>query len=395
MTFKGRLFYGIDRFLFESSHRLKGKRIGLLTNNSALTVSIPGPRVPARLALQRAGLKISCLFSNRHGLFLEGRQLPSPTTDPLTNLPIVSFSSLDETAIQQILSTLDAVIVDIPDPGVRFLSDFETLAKLLSSCASIGLPIWIFDRPNPLGGLVKWVEGPLRNTLPASKINFTIKVPIRHSLTLAEIATMWHHEKGFTNLLQVSLMEGWQRRLMLPHLVVSQTPTHPETPDFRVLLLASCTGLFSSLNINFGLGSPLGFRVFGAPWIDAHVFLTAVNEFQMDGVDFHPTYFRAVSSPYQGQICGGLMVHVSSANHFKPIETGLRLIHLLHLFYPEKCTWRSSPSFNELDQTASTIFGRDDIPLDLARLPYSRADHVKSWTQVKGWTSYCKNWLLY
>lgn len=393
MSLKSQMFFGIDRFLFESNHALRSKKIGLLTNSSATTTSIPAPNMPSRQALEKAGIYIVCLFFNKYGLYLEGNQKPFPSTDPLTQKPLVNLFEIGLEELIAQVEHLDAIVVDIPDTGIRYLSDYSSLAKLLHAAQETEIPVWVFDRPNPLGGMLNQAEGPIENK-GTDPVN--IRLPVRHSLTIGEIAHMWQHENGMKLDLHIIPMGGWKRKMMWPQISLPKTPTHPQIVDFRSHLVAACSAPFGCLNINIGLNCPLAFRIIGAPWIDPNVLIAAVNENPFPGVSLQPLYFRPSSPPYQGQLCGGLLLHITSALKFKPVATALRLLHLLLLTYPNNCDWQSSNTQSkEPTSTFDSLLGIQDISNDLPKLPYSRKDHLSVWTEARSWNSYVRDWLLY
>ena len=398
MQSKAHIFFGIDRFLFESDQALRGKKAGLLTNESATTANIPGARVPSRLALKRSGIILKSILINRHGLFLEGPQRPIPTTDPLTQLPIVDLATNKESELMDHLNGLDAVMVDLPDSGIRFLSALDDLIKLMQVSAKLEMPLWILDRPNPLGGQMRWVEGPLQEGYQPQVSSHFWSLPIRHSLTLGEIATLWNRENGQRLKLHTVTAGGWKRKDMWPQLKLPFTPPHPAIIDFRTNLLAACTGLLSGINVNIGLGSPWAFRIVVAPWLDPMQLITAIQEVQIKGVVFRPFYMRPSVPPFAGEICGGIMLHLTSASQFQPVETGFRLLQLIFLGYGQRCQWRTVDPQGVAHPTSrhfQAMVGRKDIVNELPRMPSGRGDQIRTWTQARNWRGFARHWLHY
>jgi len=296
------------------------------------------------------------------------------------------------------LTGLDAVLVDLPDSGIRFLSCLEDLIKLMRACANLELPLWILDRPNPLGGQMRWVEGPLEEGYRPKSESRSWSLPIRHSLTLGEIAALWNRENGHNLELHTITAGGWKRKCMWPQLKLPFTPPHPEITGFRTNLLAACTGLLTGSNLNIGLGSPWAFRIVVAPWIDPQQLITAVQEVPIKGVVFRPFYIRPTTPPFAGKICGGLMLHLTSASKFQPVETGLRLLQLLYLGYGQECEWRTTDPNGEERPSSDhfeSMVGRKDIVRELPRMPSARGDQIRIWTQARNWRGFARRWLLY
>ena len=204
------ILFGADRLSIE--RRLPGnvRRAGLVTNDAARLAG--NPKVYSRSALLAAGLPIVRLFSPEHGLganVADGAAV-SDGMDALTGLPVVSLYGEQMAPPPAALADLDAVLFDVPDVGARFYTYTWTLTHVIDACAVVGLPLFILDRPNPLGGLLEQAEGPLMEARHFSFIG-RHTLPVRHSLTLGEIGLLWRAERCPSADVHVIECAGWQR----------------------------------------------------------------------------------------------------------------------------------------------------------------------------------------
>ena len=224
---------GIDRFL--SDHRsLGGRRFGLVTNNSACTSSY----VPSRQALLFAGYTITTLFSPEHGLQTsgaDGTQM-ADGIDALTKLPIISLYGEQLEPAKSTLSSIDAVLLDLPDVGCRCYTYLWTLSHVMEACARHGKPLIVLDRPNPVSGILGLAEGPRLNERECSSFIGRWNIPLRHSCTFGELALLWRSTRLPELDLEVIPAHGWRRTMFYHDWSESFVPTSPAIANFEACL---------------------------------------------------------------------------------------------------------------------------------------------------------------
>src|SRR3984885_1712705 len=312
-------------------------RIGLLTNQTGLDAH--GLRTIDVLAhdAQEAvpGLKLKLLFSTEHGingsLDKEGIQ-NSP--DSSTGLPVISLYGDQRRPSSATLRSLDAVIIDLADAGVRFYT-YETVVRyFLEAAGQTGTDIVVLDRPDPLGGGL--VQGPLSDAGSESYVNVA-PIPVRHGMTLGELAGYLNGEYKLRASLSVIAMNGWQRGDWFDATGLTWTNPSPNLRSLREAMLYPALGLIETTNISVGRGTDTPFAYVGAPWIDGPALARALNARFLPGVRFVPVNFTPRSPyPYADQLCQGIELIVTDRNVVDSPELGLEIATVLHKLYADK-----------------------------------------------------------
>lgn len=334
------LLFGIDQLL-NSGPNWKYKSIGLITNQAATTRS----GIPTRKALQDAGLPITMLFSPEHGLDVKGAD-GAPMhdgIDTLTGLPVVSLygQRLAPEAAQ--LDTLDLLLFDIPDIGCRYYTYLWTLTHVMEALVGRNLKLMILDRPNPVSGAMKLVEG---NLLDAGTESFIGRwpIPVRHSCTIGELARYFNRTQGLNIDLEVIACAGWERDMMQPAWGLPFTPTSPAIQSFEAMLLYPAICLLEATNISEGRGSELSFMAAGAPWLNNEMISVVMNDMLGEDIEAIPTQFTPVSGKYAQQECKAVQLKVKEVQYFKPMLAGLILIKLIRSLHPQEFEWSPYPT---------------------------------------------------
>jgi len=373
------LHLGIDRLLkapeefwelvslpdLRSSQRGDGPSVGLVTSDAS-PPGIPGFG-SARVGLIQGGVPLSVLFSPEHGLSgsaSDGAYV-ADGVDPETGLPVKSLYGSTLAPAAEDLAGLDLVLFDLQDVGVRFYTYLWTLTHLMEACAEVGVPLRVLDRPNPLGGDPRQVEGPLLDA-EASSFLGRWSIPIRHSLTLGEMALLLRAEMGVEVDLGVVAMGGWRRSMMWPETGLPYHPPSPGLPTFSSVLLYPGLALLEATNIHEGRGTEMAFQWFGAPWMEGETVASALNDAGIPGVRALPhsltldpgqrtTPGWATLDPGQGATpgwetldpslpCPGVRLEVTDASALRPVALGLRLLTLLPTLCPEDFRWTPYPT---------------------------------------------------
>ena len=381
------LSLGVDRPEALTSAGYRHARLGLVTNDAALTSTAD----PARTALLEAGHHVVRLFSPEHGLSAQGRDgaHQADGTDRLTGLPVVSLYGDRLAPRPEDLDGLDAMVVDLPDVGCRFYTYPWTLSHVLESCAAAGLPVVVLDRPNPLGGDLSLAEGPMLDETRCASFVGRWSIPIRHCLTLGELARLWVREGRVAADVEVVPVEGWERAAQAMSSTRPWIPTSPAMPSAHTAALYPGTGLVEGFNLSDGRGTALPFRVVGAPWIDAGRLWRELRRLEIPGVATSPYGFIPSDGRYAGESCQGVLLTVLDPGVFRPVAFGVQLIRTIAQLWPEHLVETTYP-------TRANPTGSDhaDLLLGIARaFDAVRADAVD--TTVSGWAAHVDGALLY
>jgi len=326
------LLFGIDTLL-EYAARYKSNRVGLVTNNAATTVD----GRPSRVALLQSGFNITKLFSPEHGLDAAGADgsFQHNITDAVTGLSVISLYGNHLAPSEADLADIDLLIFDLPDVGCRFYTYQWTLTYLMEACAAYGKPLIVCDRPNPLSGNFSLAEGPMLDNECSSFIG-RWNIPLRHSCTIGELAGYWNKSQQLNIDLTIMSLLNWNRNQFFTDLNIPFVPTSPGIPDAETALLYPGTGLLEGINVNEGRGTNTPFKICGAPWIDARQLSDAVNALDLPGIKSLPCYYTPAWGRYANENCNGIKLTVEDAAVFRPVLTGLWLLHLLLQLYPEQ-----------------------------------------------------------
>lgn len=324
---------GIDVLEKDGFKELDGKRVGLVTNHTGRDLA---GNSTIDILFNAKNVKLTSLFAPEHGIRGElDTEKIDDTKDVKTGLPVFSLykDGMRRPKPEQ-LQDLDAIVYDIQDVGARFYTYTATLKNVLEEAAKAGKPVYILDRPNPLGGLS--VEGPVADE---DKLNFIAAhtTPVRYGLTIGELGQMMNAERKIGADLRVIKMEGWSRSMWFDE--TGQTWINP-SPNMRSLNEATLypgIGLLETTNVSVGRGTDTPFEVVGAPWMDGQNLAAYLNVRSIKGVRFVPVRFRPASSVFKGEDVGGINIIVTNRNEFDSVHTGIEIACALRKLYPE--TW--------------------------------------------------------
>jgi uncharacterized protein YbbC (DUF1343 family) len=314
---------GIDVLAAEGFARLRGKRIGLLTNHTGRARSGAST---IDLLHDVEDVELVALFSPEHGIRgVEDARVPS-TTDTLTGLPIHSLYSDTRRPSPASLVGLDAVVVDLQDVGARFYTYASTLAYMMEEAARADVEVIVLDRPNPIGGVQ--VEGPL---LDAGAESFTayFRMPIRHGMTIGELARLFNEEAGIGATLSVVELTGWRRDMWFDETGLSWVNPSPNMRNLNEATLYPGIGAIETTNLSVGRGTATPFEQIGAPWIDGARLAADLNGRHVPGIRFYPVTFTPTSSVYAGEACQGVFMLVTDRESLRPVRVGMEVASAL------------------------------------------------------------------
>jgi uncharacterized protein YbbC (DUF1343 family) len=308
---------------------LKVRRVGLITNHTGLAAD----GITTARALQQAdGVTLVSLFSPEHGF--EGKLDVSKiddTVDAATGLKVYSLYGETRRPSAESLQDIDTLVFDIQDIGTRFYTYVSTMGLAMQAAAEHGLRFVVLDRPNPINGCD--VEGPVLDAGRESFVGFHT-IPVRHGMTVAELARMIRDEQKIDVDLQVVQVEGWQRHQFYDATGLLWVNPSPNMRTMDAALLYPGIGLLETTNLSVGRGTDSPFEILGAPWIEPRLLAQTLNARDLPGVRFVPLWFTPSATVHAQQRCGGVRIVIVNRSQVRPVQLGLTVAHALRQHYP-------------------------------------------------------------
>jgi uncharacterized protein YbbC (DUF1343 family) len=341
------------------SGRLRGQRVGVVCNPASVNAGLA--HVIDRLIDD--GPELRAIFGPQHGFRSDVQDNmieSSHAEDPRRKVPIYSLYSETREPTAEMLKGLDVLVIDLQDIGARIYTFIYTMANCLRAAARDKLPVIVCDRPNPIDGIT--LEGPmLRHGYESFVGQFPI--PMRHGMTVGELARLFNEEFGLGASLEVVPMEGWDRRAYSDDTGLPWVMPSPNMPTLDSAVVYPGTVLFEGTILSEGRGTTRPFELVGAPWIDAERFAAAMNARGLGGVFFRPAVFEPTFQKHAKTACGGCQIHVLDRQAFKPCEVAAALLLEFRRASPDQFAWRQPPYEYE----------HDKLPIDiLAGSPHLR-----------------------
>ncbi len=352
---------GLDRWQEERFRALEGKRFGVLVHAASVDQHLEH----MLLLLRKHNRTPVRVFSPEHGLFGEVQDMVpvEEARDPLTGLPLRSLYGPTPASLRprpRDLEDLDLVVVDLQDVGSRYYTYFYTLKYLMEEAARMDTRVVVLDRPNPLGGVK--VEG---NRVRDDARSFVGDAPLpnRHGLTIGEFAGWIAATESIPVDLEVIPMQGWRREMHWPETGLPWVPPSPNMPLYETARVYPGMCLLEGTHLSEGRGTTRPFETFGAPYIQPLELLEALQAWDLPGVTFRPIFYVPTFQKWAGQRCGGLVLHVTDREAFRPLWTGMVILRVVAAQYPEQFAWRT------------TTYEYVDRPLAIERLLGARGLH--------------------
>lgn len=323
---------GVDVLLEERLDLLHGKRVGLLTHAAAVDRRL---RNTADLLAEHPKVKLVALFAPEHGLRgdVPAGDSVASYVDAITGIPVHSLYGKARRPTPAMLKGVDLLLVDLQDVGIRSYTYISTMAYAMEAAKAQGIPVVVLDRPNPLGGHV--VEGPVAQKGFLSFVGI-YPIPVRHGLTIGELARMFNDTFGIGAKLDVIPMRGWRREMMWWQTGLPWVPTSPHIPTSESALLFGATGLTGETNLSDGVGTANPFAYVGAKWVDPQLLASELNDLGLPGVLFRATYFRPFGYRYAGQSLGGVQIHLTAPAAARVVEMAVHILAVVQRLWPGK-----------------------------------------------------------
>ncbi|MBI3875770.1 MAG: DUF1343 domain-containing protein, partial [Verrucomicrobia bacterium] len=317
---------GIDVLAKQNFAPLKGLRLGLITNHTGHDRA----RNPTIDLLHGApGVQLKALFSPEHGIRGALDAKVSDTVDERTGLPVFSLYGERRAPAPEQLANLDALVFDIQDIGCRFYTYPATMINCLEAAAKAKLKFFVLDRVNPINGVA--VEGPVLTDAPTFVAWH--RVPLRHGMTVGEVAQMVNAERGFSADLTVIPCEGWSRGLWFDQTGLPWTNPSPNMRNLIEATLYPGVGLLESA-VSVGRGTDTPFELTGAPYVDDVRLAAELNAASLPGARFVPIRFTPTYSTFKDQPCGGVFIVVTDRDRLNAVDVGISLALVLQRLYP-------------------------------------------------------------
>jgi len=302
-----------------------GKRVGLITNATGINSNFE-----SSVDVLKAKTNLVALFAPEHGIrgaVKAGDQI-GHQTDAKTGLPVYSLYGATKKPTPEMLADIDVLAFDIQDIGARPYTYIYTMAYAMQAAKENGKTFIVFDRPNPVGGMV---EGGLVKPGFESFIGL-YPIPLRHGMTVGELARLFSQEFGIGCDLAVVPLAGWTRDMHWPDTGLPWVMTSPNIPTPDAALVYSGTGIFGGTNVSEGVGTTRPFELIGAPWLDAEALAAKMNAYNLPGAHFRPAYFRTRFGGYAGQTLSGVQIHITDRHAYQAVRAGITLLYAIAEF---------------------------------------------------------------
>jgi uncharacterized protein YbbC (DUF1343 family)/CubicO group peptidase (beta-lactamase class C family) len=319
---------GIDVLERDNFKQLAGLRIGLITNHTGRNRE---GRQTIDVLNKAPNVKLVALFSPEHGIRGLADEKISDSKDEATGLPIFSLYGETRRPKPEQLKDLDALVYDIQDVGVRFYTYISTLGYVLEEAAKVKLPVFVLDRPNPIGGVD--VDGPIADPDKLSFISYHT-IPTRHGLTIGELAQLFNRQRNIGADVRVIKMDGWRRAMWFDETNLTWINPSPNMRSLTEATLYPGVGLLETTNVSVGRGTDTPFEIVGAPWIQGDKLADFLNQRGIPGVRFVPLRFTPKASVFKDEACGGVNIIITDRVAFRPLVTGIEMALALRSLYP-------------------------------------------------------------
>jgi uncharacterized protein YbbC (DUF1343 family) len=338
--------------LLLASDRLRGTRVGIVCNHASVSHGVA--HIVDRLT-EADGVRLAAIFGPQHGFRsdVQDNMIETPhRDDPSRRVPIYSLYSETREPTAEMLKGLDLLIIDLQDIGARIYTYIYTMAYCLRACGRHGVPVIVCDRPNPINGID--IEGALLRKGFESFVGL-FPIPMRHGMTMAELARLFNEEFGLGAHLEVVRMHGWERAMFFDDTDLPWVMPSPNMPTLETAMVYPGTVLFEGTLLSEGRGTTRPFELVGAPGVEAERFARQLNDKALPGVYFRPAVFEPTFQKHARQACAGCQLHVMERRTFRPVRTGVALLEAFRRALPDAPLWRQPPYEYE----------REKLPIDI------------------------------
>ena len=348
---------GLDLFEKNWPKTLKGSRVGLVVHPASVNSELEHA---LDCFFKSRKFELAALFGPQHGIRGETQDNMiewKGFRDRKTSLPVYSLYSNTRKPAPSMLKDIEALAIDMQDIGSRYYTFIWTMELCMQACMETGKPVVVLDRPDPLGGII--TEGPVLE-MPYASFVGQRPMPVRHGMTIAEIAAYLKNEFYPSLEFHIIPMKGWKRKMLFDETGLPWVLPSPNMPTLDTALVYPGMCLLEATNISEGRGTTRPFEIFGAPFVDAEMLAEKLKSFKLPGVIFRPMYFQPTFQKHAGKLCGGTQIHVTDRNRFKPFKTGCAVLKAVYDLYPDSFKWKQPPYEYETEKMPIDILAGTD-----------------------------------
>ncbi|MFH2044977.1 MAG: DUF1343 domain-containing protein [Pseudomonadota bacterium] len=340
-------FSGLENFIKSPPSFISGKRFGLLCNPASVDSNFNHAR---ELINEKFPKKLAALYSPQHGFFSEKQDNMIESENIVDNtLGIQVFSLYGKTRIptKEMFEPIDILLVDLQDVGTRVYTFIYTMSYCLEAAKKFGKKVVILDRPNPIGGIA--VEG---NILSSEYISFVGRypIPMRHGLTIGELAQLFNKHFNINCDLEVIPMKGWRRDMFFWQTSLPWITPSPNLPNPVSAIVYPGQVIWEGTNISEGRGTTQPFEIFGAPFVETDKIISFLGGNKLPGAILRPVAFEPTSNKWQGELCRGFQIHVTDPIKYKPYYSSLKLLQAVFQCYRNYFEWKLPPYEYEFEK---------------------------------------------
>ncbi len=338
---------GLEQLLQHSHPWIRGQRLGLLCNPASIDRHYGHARDGL---MQRFPGQLKALYSPQHGFFAEKQDNmveSAHTTDTVTGVPVFSLYGETRIPTAEMLAPIDVLVVDLQDVGTRVYTFIYTLSYCLEAARDCGRRVLVLDRPNPIGG--RQVEGNLLNPEWTSFVG-RYALPMRHGLTIGELARLFNDHFGIGAQLDVVPMQGWQRAMWFRDTGLPWVAPSPNMPTPETAAVYPGQVIWEGTNMSEGRGTTLPFEICGAPYLDIDRVAEVLAAQNLPGIVLRPCIFEPTSGKHALAPCQGFQIHVTDRDRYQPYLTSLKLLQAVLRCHPGDFAWSPPPYEYEFEK---------------------------------------------
>jgi uncharacterized protein YbbC (DUF1343 family) len=371
------VFTGLDRIKKDFPKRFKKAKVGIVVHPASVDRYLEHAK---DIFLRLDYLEIKAIFGPQHGIYGQTQDNMiewEGFVDRKTGISVYSLYGKTRKPTPEMLEDIDILVIDLQDIGSRYYTFIWTLDLCMEACYESGRAVVVLDRPNPIGGHI--IEGTVLNQEFSSFVGRK-PLPVRHGMTIGEIANYFKGEYYPTLDLYIVKMKGWKRSMWFDKTGLPWVLPSPNIPDLISAKVYPGMCLLEATNISEGRGTTLPFQVFGAPFIDPDELVKYLDGFGLEGLHFRPMYFQPTFHKFAGELCGGAQIHILDSERFKPFKTGVAVLKAIYDLYGDKFLWKKPPYEYE----------EEKMPIDIL----SGSDRLRSLIESGNDLSFMEDWWI-
>ena len=331
---------GLEVLLESNAASLDGVRVGLIVNPASIDSHFEHA---ADLFYNHPRINLTALFGPQHGIRGETQDNMiewQSFRDSTTGLAAYSLYGESRKPSAEMLADVDVIVFDVQDVGTRVYTFIYTMALAMQAASEYGKRFVVLDRPNPIGGIE--IEGNVHEPEFASFVGM-YPIPMRHGMTVGELALMFKGEFGIDCELDVIAMEGWRREMWYEESGLPWVLPSPNIPTIDTAVVYPGSVMVEGTEVSEGRGTTRPFEILGAPYVDPGRLIDELKRDTPPGATFRPHYFQPTFHKFVGRMCGGVQIHVTQRRTFRPVITGIAIISAIHRLYPGEFAWKQPP----------------------------------------------------